>query len=147
MKMGKATAEDLEMAMTLDNYLGAIDGGYMPDGLAEDKDNIEFLDSNDCEQYARLIHGLQELLDKGSISRVIWGMAVVCDPANRCIDPDAATIERHPDYASAIEQRDELLAALTLCEGNISSLAASHPVIYTGWLTTVRNAIAKAEAV
>jgi len=39
----------------------------------------------------------------------------------------------------------ELLEALKLCEGNISSLLASaHPKVYGEWLTVVSAAIAKA---
>ena len=39
----------------------------------------------------------------------------------------------------------ELLDALVLCEGNISSLlAAAHPKVYGEWLTVVRAAINKA---
>lgn len=47
--------------------------------------------------------------------------------------------------ARLIASAPDLIEALLLCEGNISSLAASHPVIYTEWLSVVRSAIAKAE--
>ena len=96
MKMAKASEADLSMAMTLANYLDAIDRGHMPDALSEDPESIEYLDYADREQYARLHAGLQLLLRTGSIFRVVWGMAVVCDPANECIDPNADTIEHHP---------------------------------------------------
>ena len=96
MKMAKACEADLSMAMTLANYLDAIDRGHMPDALSEDPESIEYLDYADREQYARLHAGLQLLLRTGSIFRVVWGMAVVCDPANECIDPNADTIEHHP---------------------------------------------------
>lgn len=112
MKMAKASEADLNMAMTLANYLDAIERGHMPDDLSEDAEAIEWLDERDCDQYAKLLDGLRRLLNQGSISRVIWGMAVVCDPANKCLDPDADTIEHHPDLVKAAEQRDELLAAL-----------------------------------
>ena len=82
MKMAKASESDLNMATTLANYCDSISRTQMPDALSEDAESIEWLDSDDCEQYARLLHGLQELLDQGSISRVVWGMAVVCNPSN-----------------------------------------------------------------
>lgn len=41
-------------------------------------------------------------------------MYVVCDPANKCLDPDADTLELHPELEKAAEQRDELLAAAEL---------------------------------
>jgi len=47
--------------------------------------------------------------------------------------------------ARLIAAAPELLEALKLCEGNISSLLASaHPKVYGTWLETVRAAIAKA---
>ena len=61
-----------------------------------------------------------------------------------------AQVER--GFVKLITQRDalhsvnaELLGALKLCEGNISSLLASaHPKVYGEWLTVVSAAIAKA---
>lgn len=116
MKMAKASKADLEMAMALCRYLDDIERGYMPGDLSPDSDESEWLDERDCGQYAKLLDGLRDLLRKGSIMRVVWGMAVVCDPANKCIDPDADTIEHHPDMVKAMEQRETLLAALRLIE-------------------------------
>ena len=112
MKMAKASEADLNMAMKMANYLDSIERGQMPDDLSEDSDSIEWLDERDTDQYAKLLDGLRDILKRGSIHRVIWGMAVVCDPANKCLDPDADTIEHHPDLVKAAEQRDALLAAL-----------------------------------
>jgi hypothetical protein len=36
--------------------------------------------------------------------RVVFGMAVVLDPRNEVVDPDADTLEIHPKYAAAISQ-------------------------------------------
>lgn len=114
MKMAKASEADLRMAMDLANVLGDIERGYFPGKLNEDsdEDETEWIDTDDREQYARLVDGLKRLLGQGSISRVTWGMAVVCDPSNECIDPDADCIEHHPNRIKAEAQRDELLAAM-----------------------------------
>ncbi len=102
MKMAKASPEDLDMAMKLANALDDITRGYFPERFIDldgDPHGIEIperIDTDDAAQYERLIDGLRELLRQGSIFRVIWGMAVVCDPDNECIDPDADTIEHHP---------------------------------------------------
>jgi hypothetical protein len=100
MKMAKASEADIDMAMEVSNVLNDIERGFFPTKLQSDEDaeseEIEWIDTDDQQQYKRLIFGLKHLLNKGSISRVIWGMAVVCDPANECIDPDADCIEHHP---------------------------------------------------
>lgn len=46
--------------------------------------------------------------------------------------------------AKAAAAAPELLGALRICEGNISSLADSHPRVWSGWLSVVQSAIAKA---
>lgn len=114
MKMAKASEADIDMAMTIANILDDIDRGYFPSKLAADEDSeeTEWIDTNDREQYERLIDGLRDVLSKGSIFRVVWGMAVVCDPGNECIDPDADCIEHHPKRKQLEKQRDELLAAI-----------------------------------
>ena len=56
---------------------------------------------------------------------------------------EAASAELHRLHQVEL-QRDELLAALKLCEGNISSLLASkHPKVFGAWLDVVRAAINK----
>ena len=100
MKMAKASQADLNMAMDVANVLDEIERGFFPTKLQSDEDaeseQIEWIDTADRQQYDRLVYGLKRLLNQGSIMRVIWGMAVVCDPSNECIDPEADTIEHHP---------------------------------------------------
>lgn len=113
MKMAKASEDDLRMAMDVANVLDDIERGFFPYKLQEEEsEHGERIDTDDRDQYERLIDGLQRLLNQGSIFRVIFGMAVVCDPANECIDPDADSIEHHPKRLIAEQQREELLAAL-----------------------------------
>ena len=123
MKMAKASEADIEMAMTLANYCDSINRRQMPDALSNDADHIEWLDSDDCEQYDRLLHGLQELLDKGSISRVVWGMAVVCDPSNELIDPNDDTLAHHP-----IRQQMENALLWTLYHHQGASSPVGQPI-------------------
>lgn len=111
--MAKASEADISMAMDLANVMDDIERGYFPAKFSDDEEEgIEWIDTHDREQYEKLIDGLKLLLKKGSISRVIWGMAVVCDPENEAIDPDADTIEHHPKRLQLEKQRDELLASL-----------------------------------
>lgn len=96
MKMAKASKADIDMALDLISVLDDIESGQFPHRFDQESESIESIDNCDCQQYARLIDGLKRLLNRGSIGRVIMGMAVVCDPDNECIDPGATTIEHHP---------------------------------------------------
>lgn len=97
MKMAKASEADIDMALDLIGVLDDIACGYFPNRFRDpDSESIEWIDPTDQQQYEKLIDGLRSLLNRGSIGRVIMGMAVVCDPDNECIDPDASYIEHHP---------------------------------------------------
>lgn len=110
MKMAKASEADLNMAMELCGFLGDIDRRYVPERCSEGGEGIEFLDTDDGEQCSRIVEALHDILQKGSINRVVWGMAVVCDPANECIDPAADTIEHHPKRQLLEQQRDDAVS-------------------------------------
>lgn len=106
MKMAKASEADLDMAMELISVLDDIESGYFPGRFGDqESESSERIDTYDRQQYDRLIDNLRRLLKRGSVGRVIMGMAVVCDPSNECIDPDAPTIEHHP-------KRQQMEAAL-----------------------------------
>lgn len=127
MKMAKASPEDLDMAMDLVNVLEDIERGFFPTKLQSDEDaeseRVEWIDTADRQQYERLFLGLKSLLNKGSIYRVIWGMAVVCDPANECIDPDADCIEHHP-----MRQQLEAAALWSLWHHQGASSVVGQPI-------------------
>lgn len=100
MKMAKASETDIEMALKLSNWLESIENSRMPDDLT-DGEEIEWIDTDDTEQYEKLFHGLRRLLNQGSLFRVTLGMAVICDPENKLLDPDADCIEHHPERQNA----------------------------------------------
>lgn len=113
MKMAKASEADLDMAMELISVLDDIESGYFPGRFGDpESESSERIDTYDRQQYDRLIDNLRRLLNRGSIGRVIMGMAVVCDPSNECIDPDADTIEHHP-------KRQQMEAALKDLEAKV----------------------------
>lgn len=67
------------------------------------------------------------------------------NPLIACTDDDERMVNWQAN-AQLIAAAPDLLEALRVCEGNISSLLASnHPKIYGEWLAVVRAAIAKAE--
>ncbi len=102
MKMAKASAADLDMAMELCNALDALTQRWsatVPDEIAKpDGDNeAEYFNRDDREQCQRVLGYLLDLADRASLMRVVWGCAVMLDPTNRCVDANADTIEHHPD--------------------------------------------------
>lgn len=111
MKMAKASEADISMSMTMANILDDIERGYFPAKLASDPESeeTEWLDTADREQYGRLIDGMRRVLNQGSIFRVIFGMAVVCDPDNELLDPTSDVLAVHPKLTLALEQRDDAL--------------------------------------
>lgn len=102
MKMAKASAADLEMAMELCGALDALTqrwGATVPEKIAktDGDDESEYFSPDNSEQCQRVMGYLLDLADRASLMRVVWGCAVMLDPANRCVDANADTIEHHPD--------------------------------------------------
>lgn len=106
MKMAKASEADLKMAFELCQVLDALTGlcATMPEkiNLSEDEEYPEDFDRDDAEQCKRVVAYLCDLADSGSLSRVVFGIAVLLDPANKVVDPDADTLEYHPDTVAAL---------------------------------------------
>ena len=100
MKMAKASKADMDMALELCSALEALDRRFSPPGTEGDNDP-EDLDLNDDAHCGQVLRHLHQLLQWGSIGRVIWGMYVLLDPANKLVDPNASTLEAHPDAEAA----------------------------------------------
>lgn len=102
MKMAKASEADLQMAMELVNALDVLGQRWapcMPEAIEKlgDDDESERFDRDNDEQCGRAMRHLLELTDRASLARVIWGASVMLDPRNKLVDPNADTIEHHPD--------------------------------------------------
>lgn len=104
MKMAKASMADMEMAIDLTNALESISshwGALMPEKIevVGDDEESERFDIDDHDQCKRVLEYLILLARSASLFRVVFGMSVLLDPRNRIVDPDADTLERHPDFA------------------------------------------------
>lgn len=102
MKMAKASSADLEMAMELSHALEALSNRWsaaMPERIAQsaDDDHDEAFSIDDEKQCRRVCEYLIKLTRSASLFRVVMGMAVLLDPANKIVDPDADTLEHHPE--------------------------------------------------
>lgn len=97
MKMAKASEADLRMAMDLCaafDVLGQRFVPCMPEAIEElgDDDEREAFDRDDDAQCGRALRHLLEVAERGSLSRVIWGMVYLLDPDNRFVDPDGSSL-------------------------------------------------------
>lgn len=106
MKMAKASEADLNMAMELSEALDNLTrrwGASVPEQIKKgDEDDTESFDRDDNEQCQRVLGYLLDVADRASLSRVVFGCAVMLDPRNKCVDPNADTIEHHPDVEAAL---------------------------------------------
>ena len=115
MMMAKASEVDLKMAMDLSSALEAISakwGATMPEAIArpDGTSDTEYFDPEDFEQCRRIVTYMRELTGGASLTRVVWGMTALLDPRNKIVNPDADTLEHHPDTVAA-------LAAMAVCAG------------------------------
>ena len=107
MRMAKASEADMKMAMDLCGVLDALGHRLvptMPDCIAELAAGCESerFNRDDDGQCGRALRYLLDIADRGSLMRVVWGMAVLLDPRNGVIDPEADTLEHHPDTMAAL---------------------------------------------
>ncbi len=148
MKMAKASEADLEAAIKIASALEAIDRGLMPEGFDTDDGEREDFDIDSGRDCRNVIRYILDLMDNGSIGRVVWGMAVILDPANEVIDPDASAIEHHPKRLEADKmrnQRDELLSALQDVVGLYDGRLYEGIAIITNARQAIANTNANAE--
>ena len=110
LKMAKASDNDLDMAMDLANAIDTFESNFFPAKC--DSGDDEFFDIDYPEHCQRAMEFLLEINGRGSLSRVVFGMATILNPANNLVDPELDHLEPHPAINKAIEQRNELLAAL-----------------------------------
>lgn len=106
MKMAKASEADLNMAMELCGAIDALTGHWptLPTGLCKPRDDEpdEAFDCDDDRQCGTVLRHLLAIAERASLLRVVWGCAVMLDPRNQCVDPDAETIEHHPDAKAGL---------------------------------------------
>lgn len=99
MKMARASEQDIEVAQQTARFIESLQKGWAPEALGSADDDFDIEDADQCQQVLRK---LLEINDRGSIFRVTFGMLVLLDPANKLTDPDADTLEPHPDITTLL---------------------------------------------
>jgi len=97
MKMARASENDMNAALEVSRILEDLENGHMPH--EGDCDDIEWFDRYDPEQCKTALNKLLDAAGKGSLFRVTFGMTVLLDPRNKLTDPNADTLEAHPEIA------------------------------------------------
>lgn len=93
MKMARASEDDLRMALDLCSALDALGKGFMPMGCGDDEDALfHELDPHDC---FKAMEHLLAIERRGSLFRVVFGMATVLDPRNCIVDQEDDVLELH----------------------------------------------------
>lgn len=133
MKMAKASTADLDAAMELASAFEALaqrHGATLPEKMNE-SDEIVFFYEDNASQCQEVLDYLLNVALRGSLFRVAFGMSVLLDPANKLVDPEADTLEHHPDTVTAKQerdhyraQRDELLSAVNVLRANLAAMEA-----------------------
>lgn len=104
MKMAKASEEDIGMTLELLRSLEDLEKGYLPSGLSGDEElPARYYEEEDGDH---VVQHLLSILRKGSAFRVAFGMAVMLDPRNEVVDPDADCLEMHPKFADAMNDAE-----------------------------------------
>lgn len=143
MKMAKASKADLEMAIDLCRALDTLTQRWCPAVPEEcekgvDEDAIESFDRDDAEQCQRVLGYLLDVAGRASLFRVVWNCVVMLDPTNRFVDPDADTIEHHPDVQA-------LESAKTARPGEYAPAAVAGPSDWRELAAKVMDALADAQ--
>lgn len=116
LRQAKPSAADLEMLKALWGGLTDIQSGYFPERLSFEVDE-ELLLEND-EEAAKAMRKIMAVLERGSLDRCVWTLAMLMDPANAVIDPDADHVAIHPRFEEMANQLDKY-------EGIVRRLAAA----------------------
>ncbi|WP_019919084.1 hypothetical protein [Methyloversatilis discipulorum] len=127
MKMAKASQADIEMAMELANALEALSsrwGATMPQKIAEAALGVTAFCIDDPEHCRRVCEYLINLGRSASLFRVVMGMAVVLDPRNELLDPDADTLEAHPRIRAALSAIEPLPEGYAKASAAVATEAA-----------------------
>jgi hypothetical protein len=97
-RMAKADEQDMDAVGDLLNILGGVmEHGMFRDFSDDDGEEVWF-DEDSREHLRGLYDQVKGAMERapGGLRRVVWGYAVLVDPANGLIDPDDDCLEAHP---------------------------------------------------
>ena len=102
MKMAKPTDHDINLALDIARIVEDLEQRYRPALVFGEEDQELWLDMESIDELQAVVEKIREIAARGSIFRVVLGMAVAIDPKNAVFDPDADTLELHPILLDAL---------------------------------------------
>lgn len=126
MKIAKASEADIEMAIDLVSALETLGHRFCPAmpktiEVVSETEDLEYFDKFDDAQCGRALRHLLDIANRGSMLRVVWGMAAVVHPKNNIVDPNADTLEVNPELLRRFDAAPAVVLTLRLlyetCEG------------------------------
>lgn len=110
MKMAKASTADIDAAIEISEALASLNNGWLPVPLRAPDDDFtgDKFDAADGAACRLVLECLLNTYRKARIDRVVYGMAILLDPANKAVDPNATTLEHHPDIQTLEKVREEI---------------------------------------
>lgn len=116
-RMAKASDADLNAAYDLAGFCESVQRGYYP-ATSSDVDHPLWLDGEDIDHLKHVHKRLVEILNRGSLFRVVGGLATLLSESNAIVDPDADCLELHPRIKEALAPAWTAMDAETLqCAG------------------------------
>lgn len=131
--VARPSRTDLQVATGLVALLNAVSDGYLPQPDAPQPFDMD--SGDDCRE---LVRRVLDLLERGSLSRVVWGMAAICDPRNDWIDQHAVLLLPGPGVRLDVRDGSEWMDGLStraitvLGRAGIASKAAVRLIGYQG---------------
>ena len=119
MKMAKPSDEDIRLAMDIARIVEDLEQRYRPELVFGEDDQELWLDTESIDELQAVVEKIREIAARGSIFRVVFGMAVAIDPKNAVFDPDADTLELHPILLDALRDAKRYRHLRTLGPGRL----------------------------
>jgi hypothetical protein len=115
-RQARATKADLDAAMILCGMIDDVDDGNFPRNFEGkfDGGDPEYFEEDDIT-HLRAFHRRVTMLVRrhpAALQRVIYGMAVLCDPRNEIVDQDKDYLAPHPSKFTPLIAMAELLEFL-----------------------------------
>jgi len=98
-RMAKATVTDLDAGFALAGVMESLAKGYYPTGGEAEAEGAPLhFDSDNIEHLQHLHELLLRIERRGSLFRVVGGLATLLSPGNNIVDPDDDCIALHPRF-------------------------------------------------